>query len=278
MKKIAVLIACHNRKALTMRCLDKLYSQGLDNAYALDVFLVDDRSTDGTGQAVLERYPQVHLIKGSGALYWNRGMSLAWRTAGYSGHDYYLWLNDDVELLERALPRLLHVYETSTLKKPFILLGSTYDPVTGQVSYGGARRSDSPLKKLRFSNIIPGADLVPADTMNGNIALVPEAISQKLAGLDPRFSHAMGDIDFGLRAIQSGFGIQVAPFYYGKCSGNSIVNSHLDKTLSTRERWKKLASRKGLPMRDWQILCRRHAGIFWLAYFLWPYLKFLTRR
>lgn len=275
MKKIAVLISCFNRKNKTIKCLEKLFSQSIFNLYDLNIFLVDDGSTDGTSHVVTELFPAVRIINGDGNLYWNRGMSLAWRTAGYQGYDYYLWLNDDVELLDGALLKLLEIYESASLKKPFILIGSTCDPVSGQVTYGGAKRSDVLFK---FNLINPGTQLIAADTMNGNIVLVPKDISSNLMGLDPQFSHAMGDTDFGLRATKAGFTIQVAPSCYGTCTHNSVASSYLDNSLSKKIRFKKILSPKGLPVRDWAIFCKRHAGKLWVVYFLWPYLKLLIRR
>lgn len=278
MKKIAALISCFNRKNKTLKCLEKLHFNNASNLFHLDVFLVDDGSTDGTSEAVTEFFPEVRIINGNGNLYWNRGMSLAWRTAGYSGYDYYLWLNDDVELFDCSVLKLIEIYENSSLKKPFILIGSTCDPISGQVTYGGAKRSDILIKKLRFDLINPGAHLISADTMNGNIVLVPEDISNNLTGLDQQFNHALGDTDFGLRAINAGYSLHVAPSFYGTCSHNSVANSYLDKNLSKKVRFKKMLSPKGLPVQDWAIFCRRHTGKLWLIYFLWPYFKFLIRR
>lgn len=278
MKKIAVLISCFNRKDKTIKCLEKLYFQNILNLYDLNIFLVDDGSTDGTSEAVAELFPRVRIINGDGNLYWNRGMSLAWSSAGYHGYDYYLWLNDDVELFDGALLRLLQIYETASLKKPFILIGSTCDPVSGKVTYGGAKRSDIRFKKLRFNLINPGTELIAADTMNGNIVLVPEYISSNLMGLDPQFSHAMGDTDFGLRATKAGYSIQVAPFYYGACMHNFDSKAYTDRSLPKGIRFQNMLSPKGLPIRDWALFCKRHTGPLWLAYFLWPYLKFFIKR
>ena len=55
----------------------------------LTVFLVDDASPDRTGERVLNEFPQVHVIQGTGSLYWTKGMNLAWKTAG-DGYDAYL--------------------------------------------------------------------------------------------------------------------------------------------------------------------------------------------
>ncbi len=63
---IAVLLTCHNRRAETLRCLEALLAQ--DAGASLRVFLVDDGSTDGTGEAVRVSFPQVNVVQGDGSL------------------------------------------------------------------------------------------------------------------------------------------------------------------------------------------------------------------
>lgn len=40
--------------------------------------------------------------------------------------------------------------------------------------------------------------------MNGNCVFIPSEIVNAIGNLDPIFSHAMGDIDYGLRAQKKG--------------------------------------------------------------------------
>ena len=60
MKRIAVLMTCHNRKAKTIRCLRNLYCQNIN----LDIFLVNDGCTDGTEEFVAKEFPKVNIIEG----------------------------------------------------------------------------------------------------------------------------------------------------------------------------------------------------------------------
>src|SRR5688500_4668302 len=105
--QIAVLMTCHNRKALTLACLEMLRRQPLFAAENL--FLVDDGSSDGTGDAVRQAFPTANVVQGDGSLFWNGGMRLAWDRAKAAGRDFdfYLWLNDDVKLSPDALDMLV---------------------------------------------------------------------------------------------------------------------------------------------------------------------------
>src|ERR1039458_788534 len=80
-KCIAVLITCHNRQPRTLKCLDILLKQDLPTGLRLDIYLVDDGSSDGTSDAVREAFPEVHVIPGDGSLFWSGGMCVAWQYA-----------------------------------------------------------------------------------------------------------------------------------------------------------------------------------------------------
>ena len=70
--------------------MESLFSQNFLNNVTLKVFLVDDGSTDGTSQAIKEKFPQVNIINGN--LYWSRGMHIAWEKAIIDdlNYDFYL--------------------------------------------------------------------------------------------------------------------------------------------------------------------------------------------
>ena len=71
---IVALACCRNRRQLTLSAISDLYGQNLSNDIKLSIVLVDDSSSDGTSQSVLDLYPNVELVDGSGDLYWAGGM------------------------------------------------------------------------------------------------------------------------------------------------------------------------------------------------------------
>ena len=207
MISIAVLITCHNRRQKTIDCLISLFENNAE--FNIDIFLVDDGSTDGTSIAVSQLFPSVHIIEGDGELYWNRGMIVAWKYAmSISDYDFYLWLNDDVKLRRSALELLV---ETSSGNS--IIVGSTRDENNGELSYGGRDRD---------GNLIdPNGIAVECQLMNGNIVLVPSEVIKEIGILDPVFTHALGDFDYVLRAKQAGIKILIASEICGFCESHS---------------------------------------------------------
>jgi GT2 family glycosyltransferase len=105
--RVHVLLAVHNRKDVTLACLERVEVQSRDAPAEVRVVLVDDASTDGTASAVRQRFPEVQVVEGSGHLYWNGGMRRAFEVAMRDDPDFYLFLNDDTRVAAGALARML---------------------------------------------------------------------------------------------------------------------------------------------------------------------------
>ncbi len=218
--KIAALMTCHNRVEKTRKCLSLLLDQG--NVSEDDVYLVDDGSSDGTGETVASEYPRVNLISGDGNLFWNGGMRLAWETARRSGqdYDYYLWMNDDVEIYPGTIG--LMVGEIASLKlhdKPVIMCAATvWSDDLNVINYGEQVRPDPRRRPLRLKLVSPSGTPQAVATMSGNIVLVSAAAFAILGNLYPGFKHIYGDIDYGLRAERAGIPVYLCSEIGGNVS------------------------------------------------------------
>jgi GT2 family glycosyltransferase len=267
---LAIIMTCHNRRDITLTCLEALYQQGI----SFDVYLTDDGSSDGTAEAIASCYPEVHLLKGSGNLYWGGGMRLAFAEAMKQGYGFYLWLNDDTILAPSALTHLLTLHQKLTRQKQecSIVVGATQDPITRKATYGGAIKSKSWYSN-KFEFLEPIDSPQECDTFYGNCVLIPASVSQRIGNLDAAFIHSLGDLDYGLRARLSGCSIWVAPEFVGTCTRNSIRNSWADTHLSLPERLRKVTQVKGFPIKPWTVFCRRHSGSFWFIYWFLPYIR-----
>jgi GT2 family glycosyltransferase len=274
--RLHVLMTVHDRKQLTLRCLERLAAQAREvSAEAIvEVVLVDDGSRDGTAAEVRRRFPEVHVIEGSGDLYWNGGMRRALEVAMEDDPDFCLFLNDDTVLREGALRNLLatHARLTGEGRGPCLVVGSAVDPVTGRLCYGGWRWGGA-LRRGKLRLVEPGPEPRRCDTMHGNCVLVPREVWRRIGNLDPAFRHAMGDLDYGRRAVRAGCSLWVAPGHLAECVDNPGKGLWVERGISGREIWRRLLGPKGLPPSSWLVFTSRHFGPLWPAYFAAPYLK-----
>ena len=270
---IAVLATCHNRREQTLACLASLRADTVEGV-DVNVFLVDDGSDDGSSEAVGAAYPDVEITRGPGDLFWGGGMRMALTRALPTRPDFVLWLNDDVVLDRGALRRLLATYASLCAERQplSVVVGATRDPQSGATTYTGVRRT-SRLRRLAFAPVTPTDTPQPCDTMNGNVVLIPRVVYSVVGNVDVKFTHGMGDLDYGLRARAAGCHVFLAPGHVGTCSANPRRGTFDDETLSRRERLRRMVSPKGLPFVEWAAFCRRHGGLLWPVRALSPYLR-----
>ena len=88
-----IIIPVHNRKALTLACLENLKINS--NLQKYQVIVVDDGSSDRTSEEVVANYPEVIILKGDGNLWWTGAIKKGMEYAYEHGAEYLIWLNDD---------------------------------------------------------------------------------------------------------------------------------------------------------------------------------------
>lgn len=272
-ERLVALLTCHNRVERTINCLDSLFAQEHTGGLAIEAVLVDAGSTDGTADAVAERFPQVTVLRRGDDLFWNGGMRVAFAHAHANADDpdHYLWLNDDVELDPDAITRLHTAHGELTRRRPTaaIVVGNTRDPQTGQFTYGGLVRPDR-LRRMRYSLVEPTEDLQQVETMNGNCVLIPREVAARLGNLTAAYTHGMGDYDYGHRATRAGFEIWITPGTIGTCARNPMPNR--PSTLAEQRR-RTTSAKDGLPPAEWTTFVRRWGGPLWPALAISPYLR-----
>ena len=269
--RVAAVMAAYNRRDLTLACLRSLQAQRVPGV-ALDAYVLDDASTDGTGEAIAREFPAVTVLRGDGQLYWNGGMRTAFGAAIERDYDHYLWMNDDTELDEGALALLLDTERRLRAQgeRAVIVVGSTRDPNTGEVTYGGLARP-SRWRRLHWELVEPAGDQPRAcETLNGNTVLISREVVRRVGNIDPAFVQQMGDHDYGLRARAAGCSVWIAPGTLGTCAPNFGRPPGKETFL---QEWRRLWSTKELLPGPWAVFSRRWAGRLWPVYWLSPYVR-----
>lgn len=124
----------------------------------------------------------------------------------------------------------------------------------------------------------PGDQMQRCDTMNGNLVLVPRDVFNLLGDLSPEYTHAFGDVDYGMRARRSSVPIWVAPKHLGECAANRRVSPWTDPSVPLKERWRDMCGPRGLPPKQWYRYVKRHTGVAWPFYFVKPIVRVIFPR
>jgi N-acetylglucosaminyl-diphospho-decaprenol L-rhamnosyltransferase len=212
---LSVIVVNWNTCKLLNACLQSVESDRHD--LAVDVFVVDNGSSDGSADLVRERFPAVLLIANTS----NRGYAAANNQAVERAPGrYLLLLNSDAELEPAAL-RTLVAYADDHPEAGVI--GPKLLNPDGSLQPSGGRfpTPASTVASLLGLNRLTGRPRygtrrdyeVPAevDEVSGAAMLIRRSVIDQIGGLDEGFAWGYEDIDFCLRARQAGWRVHYVP-------------------------------------------------------------------
>jgi GT2 family glycosyltransferase len=221
MKKVAILIPVYNNLAFTKKCIQELRDL-LANSFlkhsSFDLVVIDDGSSDGTGDWVQQNHPELILLQGDGNLWWSGGINLGarhaiaklkadqlllWNNDIRPAKDYFEQLDELMEELDgRTIAGSKILYEDPDKSGLIWSFGGYFNPRNGKKSMLGYNQPD----KQEFS--IPKE----VDWLPGMGTLVPVEIVQTIGYWDEQvFPQYHGDSDFTFRAKTAGFAIVAYP-------------------------------------------------------------------
>lgn len=278
MNKFAVLLTCFNRKEKTVKSLmaiKEAYNK-IKGSWEMSIYLTDDKSTDGTAQAVLDDFPEVIILKGSGSLFWAGGMRNSWNAALKNKYDAYLLINDDTNVREDVFLNILKTdsYCLQKLGLKGIYVGTTIDSETQKVSYGGSvftHRFLGKMERVPLNNEIPEE----CELGNANIMWVDSGVVEKIGILSEGYVHGMADYDYTMKAVRANIPTLIIPGISGEC-----VNDHGEiyekfAKLGFRERVRFLYNPVGLDFKSQLYHMKRHFPIRLPIFYLMGWFKVL---
>ena len=227
----------------------------------MTVYLTDDGSTDGTGEAVQDQFPDIKVLRGTGDLFWAGGMRNSWNKASKGNYDAFLLLNDDTNVYSNVFDQLLQTHKEclTTYKESGIYIGSTVDPDSGEYTYGGAAFLNRFMFKYKFLH--PNGRVQECELGNANIMMVTKDIVSKIGLLSSGYRHGVADYDYTLKASKKNLPILICPDYCGTCAHDhsDIYESFPKKSF--KERFRLLKHPLGLDFNSNLLLMRKHFPI-----------------
>ena len=201
-----------------------------------EIIVVDNGSTDGSEQFLIQNYPGVKLIKNN----INRGFAVANNQGAKAAKgDYVAFLNNDTKvdkmwLYELVLPIYLEKDIVCAGSKVLSMDGKTIDFAGGMINFEG-KGFQTDFGKDIAADIHRQYEFVPF--VNGGAMLVDRKVFLASGGFDEDFFAYYEDVDFGWRLWVLGYRVILSPksIVYHVHHGTSKMFSE-DKLRFLKER------------------------------------------
>lgn len=204
---VSIIITTRNRKEIILECLESVFQMTYPN---FEVILVDNASTDGTPEAVREKFPQTKLVVSETNLGLNGGKNLG-QTVAQGEHVLFLdsdtivdpeMLTELVKLAKADLEVGITVPKMYYHSEPDILwyAGATVNFFTSQTKNIGPNEKD----RGQYDQTI--------ETSHGPTCFFVKGPAWRAVGEHDQFYFmTYGDTDFAAQAKRAGFKVLYCP-------------------------------------------------------------------
>ena len=241
---LSIIIVSYNTKELIADCLNSI--KNAKKPKETEIFVVDNKSHDGTPDLIKERYPQVNLIISPQNVGFSKGNNIALKKAQGK---FILILNPDTKIAKDTLISMIEFMDThqnfavSTCK---VLLPD------GSLDRDCRRRFPTPWRALNhfllfekvfarsktfdqyYMGYLPDTIEHEIDSCVGAFMFVRKSAIDKVGLFDEDFFFYGEDLDWCWRFKQAGYKIYYTPItqithYKGAASGMKPTSQHLTK-------------------------------------------------
>lgn len=258
MDKISVILVNYNGKKYNDKCIESILRSTI--APNLQVVVVDNASTDHSLELLQDRWKensQVKIIPLDKNYGFSKANNVGIEWAMGNGAEYFLILNNDTEVAEDALEKMIEIQKkTGAIIVPKIVYadhpdtiwcaGGSFSKVIWKPVQRGINQKDTgqydQSMKCSFAN--------------GCSMLLSGKLIRKLGLLDEQFFLYYEDTEYSLRARQKGVPIWYCAkaLIYHKVNGSTMGNEKPDNAYYITRNWL-ICNRKYMENRFALFLC-----------------------
>ena len=231
---LSIIIVNWNTEELLAGCLSSVY--GTTDDSRLEVFVVDNASTDGSTAMVREQFPQVHLLENSENVGFARANNQAIRRCrGY----YVLLLNSDTKVYPGALEAMVRFMEEHPqaggcgprlLNPDGTLQASCHPMLTTTREFWRLMFVDRLWPRATYAQERWALDRARhVEVLKGACFLLRRAALDQVGLLDERYFMYTEEMDLCYRLLQDGWQLwwvpQAVVKHYGEASSTQVAES-----------------------------------------------------
>ena len=222
-KKIFVVIVTYNGA----KWIDKNITSLLNSSYPVSIIAIDNNSSDNS-VALLEKYPEVDLIKSPENLGFGKANNIGIKKAMEEGADYIFLINQDAWVFENTVKSLVEIMEINAGYAIVSPMHYNADEVT----------FDDNFKTYYDRGIKSTEQLVEVPFVNAAAWMVSRTCIERVGLFEPMFSHYGEDRNYCER-------VQYHNLQIGIDEGSKIVH---DRTIVRN-------LKKDIVQSQYKILC-----------------------
>ncbi|MCO8019683.1 glycosyltransferase [Brevundimonas diminuta] len=215
-ERILVIIPTRDQADILRPCLDSL-KESLSNPHAVDVLVIDHRSTEADALNLLSERVlsgDIEVIRVDEPFNWGRFNNLA---ATRQNHDILVFANNDIEFLTQGWDDVVRssladeavgiigarlLYPDRTIQHAGMAMGINQGRPVHE-GLGADMASGGPMNRWRRPR--------QASAVTGALMAVKRSIFEAVGGFDERLAVAYNDIDLCLRVREAGFRVLYEP-------------------------------------------------------------------
>lgn len=210
---VYIIIPIHNGLKYTINCLKNLEYLEYKNYKTI---VIDDGSTDNSKKYIINKYPKIKILEGSGNLWWTGSVEIGVEYAINRGCEYICLLNNDNTFENDFLKQLV----TTSIQFNIPMVCSKVVDLKdckriiytgGRINFFGSRMPINEINKGQY-----------CDFTGGMGVLIRKDVLKKIKFDSKTFPHYAGDTDFFLRAKKAGYKLYYQP--------KSLIYSNKEQT------------------------------------------------
>lgn len=208
-EKVLVIIVTFNPMKWAKRCFDSLR----ESSYPVDVFVVDNGSSDGCQDFICSHYPEVIFYQSETNLGFGKANNKGLKYALENGYEYVYLLNQDAWIGQNAIFELVAVSSSNRsfgILSPIQMKKDELSIERAFLYYLTTQNKDESI----LNDAVFGRELKPVYEIPFVQAahwFIPVACVKAIGGFSPSFPHYGEDNDYANRVLYHGYKIGVVP-------------------------------------------------------------------
>lgn len=195
--KVLVIIVTYNAMKWATQCFDSL----LKSRHEVDVYVIDNGSTDGTPEYIQKQYPKYNFFQTDKNLGFGAANNVGFRFAISNNYDYVYLLNQDAWIFEDTIEKLIGASKNNT----------DYGIISPMQYSGDEKKLDKGFQKIYSKAYHKNtcSSLVDVPFIMAAHWFIPINVLKKVGGFSPSFFHYGEDLNYIDRVKYHGYKIGI---------------------------------------------------------------------